>query len=268
MFLCVECSTPTADNQLIFSQPTMEMKGGRKNDEWHKYFVDENRTIEIVFTTIANLGTTIEWTSDSHAADMDVTTIRSEQEANQTELINSTMKVQAKRGIEWVACLVDHPTFEQPFKYEFHFYVLHPIPVTISMITDGKGQHNAHVREGQEFMLRCVGGGMEGSTLRWLEDSRLPVGLREFYPVDTKSLPGIIPFVEARLNVTAERHMRSFGCEAVSPLLETPLISWFNVTVTYPPNVTLEVSEGAVDIYGGVGFTFYCLTKAVYPEKV
>ena len=117
-------------------------------------------------------------------------------------------------------------------------------------------------------MLRCVGGGMEGSTLRWLEDSRLPVGLREFYPVDTKSLPGIIPFVEARLNVTAERHMRSFGCEAVSPFLETPLISWFNVTVTYPPNVTLEVSEGAVDIYGGVGFTFYCLTKAVYPEKV
>lgn len=247
----------------------LTLKGGYFLKE-NVYIMIENRTMEVELLIKAE-DVHVKWFCGGDLVE-NVTTTRVSQDGNGSYIYTSTAAIKAQRQMEPITWAVYsgflHLT--EYHNFNFKYYVFYPIAPKIKIV-DGAHHLNKsdngtyYIGENERFSLQCEGGGMDNFTLAWLDSSGHPIVTNSFVQLgelEQRRQINYLPIGNQILNVTAKRRMKSFGCVMEDPYTKTPLFTWFNVTVTYLPNVTLTADN---TVCGEVSFT--CIAVDDIPEK-
>lgn len=244
-----------------------KIKGAVLHDD--KYYINENRTIELIVIAPGNPDSTLTFYAmmkDGSKPPMNVTEQRYPLE-DEDEFIRAKLLIEVTRWFKYIQWeLVDHATRKRT-KQRLNFVVLVPLETTITF--NGSVEHNGRVHlinETENFSLLCSGGGVDDFTITWLDASGLPLYSGPNVEIDDQEndlSDRCKPQGGKYLHVLAERGMKSFGCKVTSPSIQAPTVHWFRFQVQHPPNVTLVADTSVCD-----QVKFVCKTDATYLTKV
>ena len=246
----------------------LEFRGGHYNDD-KNYMVIENKTLTGVLTGIGRNDTYVMWKLAGEPVE-NVTITRTQLEGG-NYLFTSEVHMTATRNIGKIRySLVNplKPNNSLPVLAGVH--VLYQVPPEIKIkegeenfqrLEDGAYQ----IREDEQFLLECTGGGNQRFELRWVDSAGLPLEstestqLGKLNPTRVNHKPQAVQSV----NVTATRGMTAFGCQLTEQYFPSPLTTWFNFTVKYTAIVDLLVNSTDCE-----QVTFSCQANDPDTEKV